>query len=379
MKQSELSAWHAATGQAVCLRWKEGRITALEPAKDSPPANLWLAPPLVDLQVNGFAGVDFQQDHLTSADLLGAVRKLRAHGCTRFLLTLITDEWTRLMARLKHLRSLRDHSAELRQAIAGWHVEGPFLSSEPGYVGAHDPAWTLDAQPKYIRELRQVTGKDPVLLTVSPMRQNAIAAIAMAVRLGMKVSLGHTNAPKRRLQQAVKAGATGFTHLGNGCPQLLDRHDNILWRVFEAPGLTVSLIPDRTHVSPDLFRLVHRVLGPDAIYYVTDAIAAAAAPPGRYRLGPREVEVGEDQVVRLPGSPYYAGSALTPIHGVFRAARMLKCSWRDVWPRFSDAPAKLMGLTNGLEVGGPADFCLLEMAGEKDLVSLKVFVKGETA
>src|SRR5437016_8639160 len=116
----------------------------------------------------------------------------------------------------------------------------------------------------------------------------------MAVARGMKISLGHTNAPSDILREAIRLGATAFTHLGNGCPRELDRHDNILWRVLETPGLMVSLIPDRIHVSAPLFRLVHRVLDVDSIYYITDAMWAAGAAPGRYRIGKMEVEVGVD-------------------------------------------------------------------------------------
>jgi N-acetylglucosamine-6-phosphate deacetylase len=142
------------------------------------------------------------------------------------------------------------------------------------------------------------------------------------------------------LQRAVRAGATGFTHLGNACPRELDRHDNILWRVFETPELLVSLIPDGIHVAPPLFRLAHRVLDEQSIYYTTDAMSAAGAPPGRYPLGRLELEVGADQIVRQPGKSNFAGSAVKPIDGVFRAAEMLGQSWRDVWKRFSERPAE---------------------------------------
>src|SRR5262249_35277760 len=141
-------------------------------------------------------------------------------------------------------------------------------------------------------------GDDPVLLTVAPERNGALRAIELAVAHAITVSLGHTNAPTEILRRAVAAGARAFTHLGNGCPRTLDRHDNILWRVFETPGLMVSLIPDRIHVSPPFFRLAHRVLGSESIYYTTDAMSAAGSPPGSYRLGHLKLEVGADQVVR---------------------------------------------------------------------------------
>lgn len=377
MNEGEVFAWHYVTGEPVHARWKDGKIVALEASQENAPRDLWIAPPLVDLQINGYGGIDFQQDHITLDDLLSAIRQLRKAGCATFLLTLITDEWPALMARLRHLRTLRSQSGELLNAIAGWHIEGPFLSAEPGFRGAHNPQAMCDPRPEQIQELRQVTGEDPVLLTLAPERLNAIATISWAVSLGIKVSLGHTNAPQKRLLQAVKAGANAFTHLGNGCPRDLDRHDNILWRVFETPGLTVGLIADGIHVSPALFRLIHRTIGEESIYYTTDAMTAAGAPPGRYTLGKLELEVGEDQIVRLPGTSNFAGSALQPIDGIFRAAEMLRCSWREVWPRFSETPAKLMGLANGLKIGASADFCLLEVTPENQWEELRVYVGGE--
>jgi N-acetylglucosamine-6-phosphate deacetylase len=372
--EGESCGRHHATGQAVRLRWRNGRITQIEPGGETP-GDRWIAPPLFDLQINGYGGVDFQQDHLRLEDLVSAVRGLRVAGCARFLLTLITDEWPRLMARLQHLRGLREESEELQSAIAGWHIEGPFLSSEPGFAGAHNPSWMCDATPQHILELRAITGNDPCLLTLSPERTGALEAIRVAVSRGIKVSLGHTNASAETLSEAAKAGATGFTHLGNGCPRELDRHDNILWRVFETSGLKVSLIPDQIHVSPPLFRLAHRVLG-GAIYYTTDAMSAAGMPPGRYKLANLELEVGADQIVRQPGKRLFAGSALRPIDGVFRAAQMLGCRWQEVWQRFSEAPAKLMDLRNEVTVGEPANFCVLQMEGEGRLSELQVYVDG---
>jgi N-acetylglucosamine-6-phosphate deacetylase len=376
MSEGEICAWHFATRQPVRVRWKKGLVTDLEATADQPPADLWLAPPIFDLQVNGYAGVDFQQDDLKADDLLRAIRQLRAAGCTRFLLTLITDKWPRLTDRLRHLRAIRSQSDELVSAIKGWHIEGPFLSSEPGYHGAHDPALMLDLKLEHIRELRELTGTDPLLLTLAPERKGAIEAIALAVSIGIRISLGHSNSSAEILHRAVQAGATGFTHLGNGCPRSLDRHDNILLRVLEIPRLTIGLIPDRIHVSPPLFRLIHRVLARGDIYYTTDAMAAAGASPGRHRLGALELEVGADQIVRLPGSDNFAGSALKPIEGIFRAAQMLDRPWQKVWGRASRTPSTFMGLPSDINPDQSADFCLLKLASENQLDSLKVYVAG---
>ena len=372
MNDGEMAAWHYASRKPVRVTWKNGVVTKIEDltsgSSNAPADFLWIAPSLFDVQINGYGGIDFQRDDFTADDLLVATRKLREHGCGKFFLTLITADWKKLTTRFRRAKQLRDESDELSSAIAGWHIEGPFLSSAPGFHGAHDPALMLDPTPHAIDELCDIAAGDPLLLTLSPERNGAVGAIKHAVSRGAKVSLGHTNASAELIKQAVHAGATGFTHLGNGCPRDLDRHDNILWRIFEQPELTVSLIPDKIHVSPTLFRLVHRTL--DKIFYTTDAMSAAGAAPGKYKLGAMELEVGEDQVVRLPGKTNFAGSALRPIDGVFRAAEMLGVPWQETWQRAAEAPAKFMRLQNEIAVGQRADFCIVRMTIDGRLAEL---------
>ena len=269
-------------------------------------------PGCFDPQVNGYAGIDFQSDRVTSQDLHAAVQAWRRDSGDRFLLTLVTDAWPKLVSRLRRLRQLVSAEPGLREVIPGWHIEGPFLSDQSGFHGAHDPALTLDPTPAHIRELRDAVEDDPLLLTLAPERKGAVEAIQTAVHLGITVSLGHTNASESQLREAASAGASGFTHLGNACPQQLDRHDNILWRVADIPGLIIGLIADGMHVSPPLFRLFHRVFPMERLYYTTDAMAAAGAPPGEYSLGNLRLAVGADRIVRQPGRTNFAGSALCP-------------------------------------------------------------------
>ncbi len=376
MNSGEVAGRHWASAQPTRLVWEEGILRKCEPVAHEVPENIWLAPSLFDLQVNGFGGVDFQRDDLSADDLSRAVQALRRAGCGRFLFTLITAEWPRLTAVLARAVALRAQSEDLQAAIAGWHIEGPFLSAKPGFHGAHDPALMLDPAPEKIRALRALTGNDPLLLTIAPERAGALDAIGLAVSLGMKVSLGHTDASAETIRAAVQAGATGFTHLGNGCPRELDRHDNILWRVLDKSGLTASLIPDCIHLSPALFRLIHRLMPEENIIYVSDAMAAAGVAPGRYMLGELELEVGSDQIVRQPGQSNFAGSALRPIDGIFRAAAMLDVSWREVWRRMSEVPARFMGLGDELAVGRSANFCVLTEKAGGGLADLRFFERG---
>jgi N-acetylglucosamine-6-phosphate deacetylase len=366
MTSGSIRARHYRTGQIVDAAWANGRFTSIEPAAaDGAMTEDWIAPALVDLQVNGYGGVFFSDDRVGERELLTAVRRLRRDGCGRILLTIITDHWPAMMARLARLRAARAASAELHAGIAGWHLEGPFMSNTPGYVGAHPPAKMIDPTVAHLRELRAVTGDDPVLLTMAPERAGVIEAIRAATALGMRVSLGHTNASAEIMRAAVDSGASAFTHLGNGIPQTLDRHDNLLWRVIERPELTAGMIPDGIHVSPLLFRIIHRALG-ERIYYTTDAMHPAGMPPGRFLFDDVEMVVGEDQVVRKPGASNFYGSASRPLECVFRAAEMLGCPWQEAWQRYSEKPAALMGLGALLASGAQADFCILRKVGAAD-------------
>jgi N-acetylglucosamine-6-phosphate deacetylase len=347
------------SGRAVRLTTLDGKITALEPLAQGPAGLPVLLPPLVDIQVNGYAGVDFQRDDCTAAELERAAEGLAAAACGRFLLTFITNRWDRMLARLRHYQALRAASPRLRRRIAGWHLEGPFMSPQPGFHGAHPPECMEAPSAARMHELKAVVGDEPTLLTMAPEWPEAPAAIRVARELGFHVWLGHTDATAEQIAAAVAAGAEGFTHLGNGCPAELHRHDNIIFRVLDEPRLRASLIPDRIHVSPVLFRLMHQVLGEARICYTTDAMAAAGAGPGTYDLAGMRVEVGADGIVRQPGKANYAGSSLAPLEGIRRAAAMLRQTPLEVWPFFSTQPAAFMGLPSALSVGAPADYCLL--------------------
>ncbi len=377
METNHIVGRHVATGQNLLIEWDEGRIVRVEDAPESDSESAWLAPSLFDPQINGFAGVDFQSDQLTREDLRHAVRALAKAGCTRFLLTLITDEWSRMLERLGRLRKLRAEDPQLLSAIVGWHIEGPWLSDEPGFHGAHPPEVMFDPGAEHALAIHDIVRRDRVLLTVAPERPGVLSAIQAATELGMFVSLGHTNASKGRITEAQEAGASGFTHLGNACPQAIDRHDNIIWRVLDSSGLMVSLITDGIHVAPSLVRLVHRSLPPGRILHTTDAMAAAGAAPGKYTLGPLALEVGEDRVVRPPGRTNFAGSALTPIEAVRRSAGMLRTSWRQTWAASSTTPASWLRIPISLAEGNRADFCVMREGPDGTLADLRVFAGGK--
>jgi len=350
---------HWKTGDWISIEFNQKKILSISSADHGSRNAPWLAPSLLDLQVNGYGGVDFQKKSLSEASLVKAVEALNRDGCPRFFLTLTTSDWPSILSKLKRIKVWRDNNPTLRKCIAGWHVEGPFLSKEPGYCGAHDSSAMEDPNPEKIQALGEIIQTDPTLLTLAPEQPGSMESILHASQLGMRVSLGHTNAGTDCLRAAASAGATGFTHLGNACPQKLDRHDNLIFRVLDSGSWITGIIPDGVHVSPALFRILHKLIPLNQIYYTTDAMSAAGAAPGRYTIGNIEVEVGDDQIVRQPGQSNFAGSALKPSEGITRAARMLHTNWQDVWSHFSEIPSRWMGLSTGLHVGAPSNFSIV--------------------
>ena len=322
----------------------EWRLAAWNPAHNanSNSASCWIAPALVDVQINGYGGVDLQSDSIDLSRLLKLCAALHRDGCGFFFPTLITDEWPRMMRRLAFLKRLREEHPFTRGMIGGWHLEGPFLSDRPGFHGAHNPRFMQDPTPAHIEAVKAITGNDPVLITLAPERPGAVEFTRLAVSEGFIVCLGHTDASIEQLRECVQAGATAVTHLGNAVPQNLHRHDNVLWRILDTEGLSASLIPDGVHLPDPVLRSIWRIKGSDRLFFTTDAMAGAGAPPGRHRIGHLEVEVGSDRIVREPGSSNFAGSALEPAKGVQLAAEALKLPWQETWRAFSEAPLRIL-------------------------------------
>lgn len=265
-----------------------------------------------DLQVNGFAGVDFQQENLPADDLRRAMRGLRIHGTDRILLTLITDEVSRLCRKLARLEQLRERAPDWASPIAGYHLEGPWLRPEAGYCGAHNAEKMCAPTIGDFDRLFQAANGRVRLITLAPEHPGSCEVIAHAVRHGVRVAVGHSNASDPEIDRAIAAGLRLCTHLGNGVPQMLHRHDNIMQRLLARDELTAVFIPDGIHLPRAVLRNFVRAKPNGKVLFTTDCMAAAGAGPGRYRLGDLETEVGDDGVVRQPGqSSAFAGSSLT--------------------------------------------------------------------
>jgi N-acetylglucosamine-6-phosphate deacetylase len=299
---------------------------------------------LFDLQVNGFAGVDFQQENLSLEQMQRAVRALHAHQTQRIFLTLITDGIDSLCRKFARAEELRRADAQIAETVCGYHLEGPWLSPEPGFCGAHPPEHMRAPSLADYRRLQDAADGNIRLITIAPEWPGSAEFIAEVVREKVVISLGHTDASEAQIDAAVRAGATLITHLGNGIPTVLHRHDNIMQRLLARDELTACLIPDGVHLPSATLRNFFRAKPPGRVVLTTDCMAAAGAPEGRYTIGAVEVE-SRGGVVRKPGAANFAGSALTPDQGVENAARWLGLSHADTRALFSTTAARLFAIT----------------------------------
>ena len=299
---------------------------------------------LFDIQINGFGGVDFQQPGLALTDLKKAVTALAAQQTRRFFLTLITDSLPALEKKFSHLEQLRAHDGEVAAAVCGYHLEGPWLSPEPGFRGAHDPQWMGAPEEAAFDRLQAAAGRQIRLVTLAPEWPGSQDFIRHLTQQGVQVSLGHTDAGDHEIDAAIAAGAQFCTHLGNGVPAMLPRHDNIMQRLLARDALTAFLIPDGIHLPLPVLRNFYRAKPEGKVLFTTDAMAAAGAPPGRYRLAGHELEVGADLVVRLPGSAQFSGSALTPPRMVANVSAWLGLDPDTARHRCSTALAEAFGI-----------------------------------
>jgi N-acetylglucosamine-6-phosphate deacetylase len=291
-----------------------------------------------DLQVNGFAGVDFNDPSTTPDRVRAAVDALRARGVTRFLPTIISSSLP-VFARCAALLSKAGTNA-----IAGIHMEGPYISPEDGARGAHRREDTAAASIDDFSRRQEAAAGRIRLVTLAPEVPGALKLIEHLRANGIRVAIGHTAATPEQVREAVRAGATLSTHLGNGCAQMLPRHPNFLWEQLAADELVASLIVDGHHLPPATVKSMVRAKTPGRVVLVTDAIAAAGQPPGEYQLGALRVRLDENGRVAVPGQSNLAGSALSMDRAVGNTVRFAGVALEEALAMASTRPAAYLGV-----------------------------------
>ena len=266
---------------------------------------------LVDLQVNGFAGVDFNTPGITDETLNKLLETMLASGVTTCLPTLITSSEEHLKSCFRDLENSRKSCKLAKTMIAGYHLEGPFISPNPGFSGCHPVEKIGDADQEMFQRLQEAACGKISLVTLAPEVNGAIPFIKNLVSQGIIVAIGHTSAVSEKIHEAVEAGAMLSTHLGNGTSKELSKNNNPIIAQLCEDKLSASFIADGYHISPEILKVYLRAKESKRTLLITDATAASAAEPGIYRLGNMELRLDYEPVVYNKETSRPAGSAVT--------------------------------------------------------------------
>ena len=369
------------TKKPVSVEIEDGIIVRIREVKRlSDPHPVFIAPGLIDNQVNGFAGVSFcfAGGELTREGIFKATQELWKKGVTTYLPTLTTNTKEVLKHNLALLSDSKNDSA-LLGSIAGFHLEGPYISPIDGYRGAHPLKYVRKPDWNEFMELYEASGKNIKTITIAPELDGAMEFIRKCTAMGIVVAIGHHNATREIIEEAVLNGARISTHLGNGCANTINRHVNPLWPQLANDKLIASIICDGFHLRDEEITVFYKIKGPDKTIITSDVTSFAALPPGEYKNEEGEtIELTKEGMLRLPAQNVLYGSASPISRGVARILKITGCSLGEAIRMSSTNPAKLYGLSDRgvIETGKRADLILFEI-GDSELVIKKTYVKGK--
>ena len=266
-----------------------------------------------DLQVNGYAGTDFNNDSDLSAESIEkACSRLADDNVEAILVTVITDEIESMCRRLATIAAARQSSSIVREIVAGFHIEGPFLSDKPGFIGAHPVTAARQANLDDCKRLLAAADGLTRIMTLAPECDPKGVVTRSLTESGVIVSAGHCDPSLEQLRESIDNGLTMFTHLGNACPLHLHRHDNIIQRVLHlSEHLHVGFIADGVHVPFVALKNYLELVGYDRSFVVSDAISAAGLGPGKFTLGGQAVIVDENLATWAEDRSHLFGAATT--------------------------------------------------------------------
>ncbi len=343
----------------IAVTIQDGFITSISREVDDSVTGYFLAPGLIDHQVNGYLSHAFVGRDLDEQALTEVTRGFWSKGITTFLPTLTTqtdDELSRSFARLNQL--LEDDF--LAQSIPGFHLEGPYISPEPGFRGVHNPEWIRPPDWQEFESWYHASGNRIMEVTVAPEIEGAMDFIRKCRDLDIVVAIGHSAALAPDINQAMELGATVSTHLGNGCANNIHRHHNPLWPQLADDRLAASIIVDGFHLTREEVRTFINAKGTDNTILVSDLTRLAGMPPGRYEDFGRELVMTDEGAIMFPEENVLAGASFLITKGIENVTKFTGCSLEDAINMASKNPARVLGLDDRGEVavGKRADLIL---------------------
>lgn len=239
----------------------------------------------IDLQVNGYGGIDFNSPGLTVEAVKSVTARLASDGTAGYLPTFVTGDPAVVCANLRVVAEARRTDADCRRRILGVHLEGPFISPKPGAVGTHPVEWVQPPDLACFERYQEAAEGAVRLVTVAAEIDGMPDFVRALVARGVAVSLGHQlAATPAEIEPCLAAGATAFTHLGNGIPNSIPRHDNIVFTALAEDRASVMFIPDGHHLPDTMLRVYCRAVPPERLIAVSDAQYPAGMPPSEYEV-----------------------------------------------------------------------------------------------
>lgn len=364
-------------GNPVSLSLDKGQITEVSSLKkDAKIPKTYIAPGLIDIQINGYVGVDFSGPDLTVEGVKKATKALWKAGVTSYYPTVITSDIERIKTNFAILAKAKE-DPEIGPSIPGFHLEGPYISPIAGFRGAHLEKYIKAPDWAEFQELQKAAKGGIKLISLAPELKGAIPFIRNLVESGVTVSLGHHNGSAEDVALAVEAGARLSTHLGNGCANEINRHNNPLWPQLSNDALTITIIADGFHLTREEVRTFYKTKGVDKTILVSDALDLAGLPPGEYTRGERTLLLTPN-VVKLPKENVLAGAASPISKCVGKVMEYTGCSLKDAIHMASTNPAEFFALKElgAIEKGKRADLVLFTMENNEMLIE-RTYVGGE--
>ncbi|TBL69670.1 N-acetylglucosamine-6-phosphate deacetylase [Paenibacillus thalictri] len=378
------------SGVQAAISMNNGLITTVAPVEpeqlNTGTEELWIAPGLVDLQVNGFGGYDVNLAGVPMEDRVEAIKnmthELLKMGTTSFCPTIITAGYEQIMDSMTAVRLACESDPLVDRCVLGIHLEGPYLSGEDGPRGAHPKEHIKDPDWQEFLHWNEAAGGKIRMVTLAPERAGAVQMIRKLVSSGILVCIGHTAATHDQITAAVDAGAAMSTHLGNGAHPLLPRHPNYIWSQLAEDRLICGIIADGHHLHPSVVKVMARAKQ-GRIVLVSDAVHLAGMPPGKYttHVG-GEVELLPSGRLQTSANPLLlAGSAASLLDCVAGYSQFTGAELSEAFTLASAKPAELIGepQLGTIATNRWADLILFAITPETRKIEVRAVIKrGET-
>ena len=358
------------------INGKIDKIIHKEKLDNPQSANVYVAPGFIDNQVNGYQGVDFSSPGLRVEDVRKVTHSLWKVGVTTYLPTIVTSPYERLVENFAVLAEA-NHDADIALSVPGFHLEGPFISPEDGFRGAHKKEWVRLPDWQEFLKINQAAEHKIIQVTLAPELEGAMEFIQNCVAQRIVAGIGHHNASAEQIKHAADLGAAIAVHLGNGCANFIHRHDNPIWSQLAEDRLIASVIVDGFHLRSEEVKTFYRTKGVDRLVITSDITKLAGMPPGEYTWNEMTVVMTSEGIIKYPAQNVLAGASLPITRGIFNMMKFTNCSLAEAIQMATANPARLYGLHDrgGIKVGKRADLVLFSLE-ENNLVIHKTIVAG---